>query len=55
MTGAAEGITEVRGTYRALADGRLHVKTEYLKGGQWVPGRDVHYVEAPSAEVKFRD
>jgi hypothetical protein len=55
VKGAADGITEVRGTARVLPDGRLHVKTEYLKDGRWGPGRDMHYVEAPAAEVKFRD
>jgi hypothetical protein len=55
VKGEAGGITEVRGTYRVLPDGRLHVKTEYRKGGEWGPGRDMHYVEAPGAEVKFRD
>ena len=55
VKGAADGVTEVKGTFRLLPDGRLHVKTEYRKGGQWGPGRDMHYVEAPAAEVKFRD
>jgi hypothetical protein len=55
VKGGPDGITEVRGTFRLLSDGRLHVKTEYRKDGQWGPGRDMHYVEAPGAEVKFRD
>ena len=55
VKGAAEGISEVKGTLRVLPDGRLHAKTEYLKDGRWGPGRDVYYVEAPAAEVKFRD
>ena len=55
VKGAANGITEVRATFRVLPDGRLHVKTEHRKSGQWGPGRDMYYVEAPGAEVKFRD
>jgi hypothetical protein len=55
VKGSADGITEVRGTYRVLPDGRLHVKTEYRKAGQWGPGRDMYYAEAPGAEVKFKD
>jgi hypothetical protein len=54
VKGDAGGITEVRATSRVLPDGRLHVKTEYLKDGSWTPGRDMHYVEAPEAEVRFR-
>jgi len=54
VKGDADGVSEVRATSRVLPDGRLHVKTEYLKGGNWVPGRDVTYVEAPGAEVRFR-
>ena len=55
VTGAADGITEVRGTHRLLPDGRLHVKTEYLKNGQWVDGRDMDYVEDPGAVVRFKE
>jgi hypothetical protein len=54
VKGEAGGVTEVRATSRVLPDGRLHVKTEYLKDGSWTPGRDMHYVEAPEAEVRFR-
>jgi hypothetical protein len=45
----------VKATFRVLPDGRLHVKTQYLKQGPWVDARDMHYVEAPAAAVKFRD
>jgi hypothetical protein len=55
VTGTIDGITEVKGTSRLLPDGSLHVKTEYLKEGKWVPGRDVTYVEAPDAVVKFKE
>ena len=54
VKGEAGGVREVKATFRLLPDGRLHAKTQYLKQGQWVDGRDVHYVETPSATVKFR-
>lgn len=55
VKGNAEGVTEVKATFRPLPDGRLHVKTLYLKQGKWVDGRDMHYTEAPAAVVKFKD
>lgn len=39
---------------RIRPDGRLHVKTQYLKAGKWVDGRDAYYVEDPKAEVRFK-
>lgn len=54
VTGNKEGITEVRGRHEIRADGTLFVKTEYLKGGEWMPGREAQYKEAPGAVVKFR-
>ncbi|MFO1501657.1 MAG: hypothetical protein U1G07_25300 [Verrucomicrobiota bacterium] len=54
VTGSAEGITEVRGTSEIRSDGTLQVKTEYLKNGTWVPGREVTYYETPTAKVVFR-
>ena len=55
VKGDAEGVTEVKATLRLLPDGRLHAKTQYLKRGKWVEARDMHYVEAPDAVVKFKD
>jgi hypothetical protein len=55
VKGDADGVTEVKTTFRVLADGRLHVHSEYLKQGKWVEGRDMHYVEAPGAQVKFKE
>jgi hypothetical protein len=55
VKGDADGVTEVKSVYRILPDGRLHAKTQYLKQGRWVDGRDMHYVEAPGAVVKFKD
>ena len=55
VKGDADGVAEVRATFRVLPDGRLHAHTEYLKQGKWVEGRDMHYVEAPDAKVKFKE
>lgn len=55
VKGDSDGIAEVRATFRLLPDGRLHVRSEYLKQGKWVEGRNVHYVEAPDARVKFKE
>jgi hypothetical protein len=55
VNGRADGITEVEARFSLLADGRLHVKTRHLKQGQWMDGRDMVYVEAPAATVKFKD
>jgi hypothetical protein len=55
VKGDGDGIAEVRATFRLLPDGRLHVHSEYLKQGKWVEGRDMHYVEAPDAKVKFKE
>jgi hypothetical protein len=55
VKGEAGGVSEVRATFHVLADGRLHVRSEHLKQGKWVEGRDMHYVEAPDARVKFKE
>ena len=54
VAGAAGGITEVKSRSKILADGRLLVKAEYLKDGNWSEGREVHYKEAPEAKVIFK-
>ncbi len=54
VSGSAGGVTEVRGTNELLPDGSFHVKTEYLKNGEWQPGREVNYVEDSSAKVVFK-
>lgn len=54
VTGSAGGVTEVRGTSEMGAEGTFRVKTEYLKEGTWVAGRDVTYREAPTASVVFK-
>jgi hypothetical protein len=55
VKGDADGVTEVKATLRLQPDGRLHAHSEYLKEGKWVEGRDMDYVEAPDAKVKFRE
>jgi hypothetical protein len=55
VQGEAEGISEVKGTSRILPDGRLHVKTQYLKAGRWVDGRETHYVQDEKASVRFKE
>ncbi|HVY69485.1 MAG TPA: hypothetical protein VHH73_06120 [Verrucomicrobiae bacterium] len=54
VTGNKEGITEVRGANELLPGGGFHVKSEYLKNGQWAPGHEVTYTEDPAAKVVFR-
>jgi len=54
VTGNAGGIAEVKGTYEMRPDGTFHVKSEHLKNGEWSPGREVIYKEAPSASVIFK-
>ena len=53
VEGGVGGITEVRSSSTRLADGRLHMKSEYLQNGAWVPGHEIYYVEAPDAELVF--
>jgi hypothetical protein len=55
VAGAADGITEVRGTFSLRPDGRLHVQTQYLKNGAWVDGRDMDYVDDPQAVVRLKE
>jgi hypothetical protein len=54
VSGSKEGTTEVHGTSELSPDGGFHVKSEYLKNGQWVAGHEVTYREALSAKVIFR-
>jgi hypothetical protein len=54
VTGDADGVTEVRGTSEIQPDGKFHVKADYFKQGQWVPGHEVTYQEDPASEVIFK-
>ena len=49
-----DGITEVRSISEFQPDGEFHVKAEYLKNGQWAPGREITYQEAPASKVVFK-
>jgi hypothetical protein len=55
VTGNADGVTEVKATSRVLPDGRLSVKTQMLKNGQWIEGRERVYAEDAKAVVRFKD
>ena len=54
VSGQAGGVTEVRGTIEMAGDGMFRMKTEYLKEGQWQPGRDATYREAAGSAVVFK-
>ena len=54
VTGEANGATKVKATTELLADGKLRVQSSYYKQGAWEEGRDMTYIEAPDAEVRFR-
>jgi hypothetical protein len=54
VTGNSGGVTEVKATTELLADGTLHVKAEYLKNGEWVPGHEISYKEDAIAKVVFK-
>jgi len=54
VKGDANGVTEVRSTSEILPDGKFHVKAEYLKNGEWTPGHEVTYQEAPGSKVVFK-
>jgi len=54
VKGNSDGVTEVRGTSELLSDGKLQVKADYFKKGQWAPGHEVTYQEDRSAEVIFK-
>jgi len=54
VKGDANGVTEVRATSEILPDGKFHVKAEYLKNGEWTPGHEVTYQEAPGSKVVFK-
>ena len=49
--GNLKGITQVKSLTNILSDGRLHVRSEYLKDGNWIGGHEFYYKEAPEEEV----
>ncbi len=54
VEGNANGITKVKAVAEVLDDGRLKSSSSYLKNGEWVPGHEIVYEEAPDAEVIFK-
>jgi hypothetical protein len=50
----SDTVTQVRATSKLLPDGRLHVKSEYLKKAGWQPGHEIIYKESTTAEVIFK-
>jgi hypothetical protein len=54
VKGDAHGVTEVRSTSEILPGGKFHVKSEYLKDGQWTLGHEVTYEEDANSEVVFK-
>jgi hypothetical protein len=54
VTGQAGGVTEVKAVGELRPDGTLLIKAEYLKEGQWTPGRETVYHEEPMGEVVFK-
>jgi hypothetical protein len=44
----------VRATSELLSNGKFHLKAEYLKNGEWSPGHEVTYEEAPTSRVIFK-
>ena len=55
VRGSTSGPREVKATSRVLPDGRLHVKSTYLKDGEWADGHEVYYTVDPKAVVRFKD
>jgi hypothetical protein len=50
VRGQQPGITEVE-SVTELSGGKMHVKSRYLKSGEWTDGRETTYVEVPEAKV----
>jgi len=51
VEGPAGGVTEVKSTCHLTPDGRMRVKSQYFKEGDWVEGHEIMYVEDPAAQV----
>src|SRR5262245_37748021 len=51
VTGNTNGITEVKNTSEATADGKMISKSQYLQNGMWVDGHAAVYLEDASAQV----
>lgn len=54
VSGNAGSVTEVKAISELQADGAFVVRTEQMKEGKWVPGRETTYREDSAAQVVFR-
>jgi len=54
VIGNESGVTQVKATSEILPDGRMHIKSRYLKKGEWEDGHEVLYAESPEAKVVFK-
>jgi hypothetical protein len=54
VTGNDTDVTAVKATTEILPNGRMHMKSRYLKKGEWVDGHEIVYDESPGAEVLFK-
>jgi hypothetical protein len=54
VRGDADGVTEVRATSELLPNGKLHVRAEYLKNGNWTLGHECTYEVTPEAKIVFK-
>lgn len=51
VRGNAQGIAEVEAVTELLPDGKMHVKSRYRKGDEWVDGHEIMYAESADAKV----
>ena len=50
VRGQNPGVAEVKAVTE-IVDGKMHVKSQFLKEGSWVDAHEITYVEAPDAKV----
>ncbi|MBX3095416.1 MAG: hypothetical protein KF812_01005 [Fimbriimonadaceae bacterium] len=54
VIGEAGGVTKVRGKSELKSDGTMTVTAEYLRNGDWEPGRTSIYKEDLTAKIVFK-
>jgi hypothetical protein len=54
VSGAANGITEVKATSKLTEEGQLQVRSQYFVKGKWEKGHEINYLPAADATVKFK-